>query len=135
MRLENDGINISLLGFPKIYWKLQWSIWITTLCKRDLNMKFFRSAFFCFRRDTKFYSHFTAWKVSRYEVFPGQYFPVFGLSTGKYRPEKTLYLDTFHAMFLYPLKTPGCLKYSRHTEIRGKIRIHFKYREMWNRKI
>ena len=26
----------------------------------------------------------TAWKVSKYEVFLGLYFPVFGLNTGKY---------------------------------------------------
>ena len=44
------------------------------------------------------YSHFlvphnsyTAWKVSRYGVFSGP-------NTGKYRPENTPYLDTFHAV-------------------------------------
>ena len=37
----------------------------------------------------------TAWKVSKYVVFSGPYFPV---NTGKYGPEKTLYLDTFHAV-------------------------------------
>ena len=26
------------------------------------------------------------------------YFPAFGLNTGKYGPEKTAYLDTFHAV-------------------------------------
>ena len=31
--------------------------------------------------------------------FSGQYFPVFGMNTGKYGPEKTLYLDTFHACY------------------------------------
>ena len=30
--------------------------------------------------------------------FSGPYFPVFGLNTGKYGPEKTPYLDTFHAV-------------------------------------
>ena len=34
---------------------------------------------------------FTAWKVSRHGVFSGP-------NTGKYRPEKTLYLDNFHAV-------------------------------------
>ena len=43
---------------------------------------------------------FTAWKVSQYGFFSGPYFPVFGLNIGKYRPEKTPYLDTFHAVFL-----------------------------------
>ena len=33
-------------------------------------------------------------KESKYGVFSGPYFPVFGLNTGKYGPEKTLYLDT-----------------------------------------
>ena len=55
----------------------------------------------------------TAWKVSKYGVFSDPYFPAFGLNTesiqylsvfsrnaGTYRPEKTPYLDTFHAVFL-----------------------------------
>ena len=33
----------------------------------------------------------TVWKMSKYGVFSGTYFPVFG-------PEKTPYLDTFHAV-------------------------------------
>ena len=41
---------------------------------------------------------FTAWKVSKYGVISGPYFPVFGLNTGKYGPEITLCLDTFHAV-------------------------------------
>ena len=47
----------------------------------------------------------TAWKVSKYGVFSGPYFPVFGLNTetyskwGKYGPEKFSYLDTFHAVW------------------------------------
>ena len=31
-------------------------------------------------------------------VFCGPFFPVFVLNTGKYGPEKTLYLDTFHVV-------------------------------------
>ena len=42
----------------------------------------------------------TAWKVSKYGFFSGPHFPVFGLNTGKYRPEKTLYLDIFQAVQL-----------------------------------
>ena len=38
----------------------------------------------------------TAWKVPKYGVFSGPYFPVFGLNTGKYEPENTSYLDTLH---------------------------------------
>ena len=40
-------------------------------------------------------------KAPNTEFFSGLYFPVFGLSTGKYRPEKTPYLDTFHAVQHY----------------------------------
>ena len=40
----------------------------------------------------------TAGKVSKYGVFSGPYFPVFGMNTGKYGPDKTPYLDTFHAV-------------------------------------
>ena len=40
----------------------------------------------------------TAWKVSKYGVFSGPYFPAFGLNTGKYGPEKTPYLDSFHTV-------------------------------------
>ena len=40
----------------------------------------------------------TVWKVSKYGVFSGAYFPVFSPNTGKYRIKKTPYLDTFHAV-------------------------------------
>ena len=33
-------------------------------------------------------------------VFSGPYFPVFGLNTGKYGPEKTPYLGTFHGVLI-----------------------------------
>ena len=36
--------------------------------------------------------------MSKCEVFSGSYFSVFGLITGKHRPEKTPYLDTLHAV-------------------------------------
>ena len=53
-------------------------------------------------------------EVSKYGVLSGPYFPVFGLKTercfislcvfspnaGKYRPEKTPYLKTFHGVGL-----------------------------------
>ena len=38
----------------------------------------------------------TAWKMSKYRVFSGPYFPVFNSNTGKYGPEKTPYLNTFN---------------------------------------
>ena len=42
-------------------------------------------------------SIFTAWKVSKYGVISGP-------NTGKYEPEITPYLDTFHAVFHYVLR-------------------------------
>ena len=36
----------------------------------------------------------TAWKVSKYGVISGPYFPVFGLNTGKYGLEITCILFT-----------------------------------------
>ena len=41
---------------------------------------------------------FTAREVPKYGAFSDPYFPVFGLNTEKYGPEKTPYLDTFHAV-------------------------------------
>ena len=40
----------------------------------------------------------TAWKVSKYGVFSGPYFPVFSPITGKYGLKKTSYLDAFHTV-------------------------------------
>ena len=48
----------------------------------------------------------TAWKVSKYGVFSGPYFPALGLkylsvvspNVGKYGPENTQYLDTFQTV-------------------------------------
>ena len=40
--------------------------------------------------------------MSKYRVISGPYFPVFSPNTGKYGPEITPYLDTFHAVI--PLK-------------------------------
>ena len=43
----------------------------------------------------------TAWKVSEYVGFSVPYFPVFSPNTGKYGPEKTQDLDTFHAVWFF----------------------------------
>ena len=50
----------------------------------------------------------TAWKVSKYGVISGRYFPAFGLNTGKYGPEITAYLDAFHAVFLSKNSLKNC---------------------------
>ena len=34
------------------------------------------------------------------EFFSGPFFPVFGLNTGKYGPEKNSVLDTFHGSLI-----------------------------------
>ena len=45
--------------------------------------------------------------MSQYGVISGPYFPVFSSNTRKYRPEITLYLETFHAVvYLEPSWTP-----------------------------
>ena len=64
------------------FWKLDKIIW-KTLCEMCPNTGFFLVCIFphsdWVRRDTKYLS-------------------VFSPNAGKYRPEKTLYLDTFHAV-------------------------------------
>ena len=60
------------------------------------------------------------WKLSKYRVIFGPYFPVFSPNKGKYGPEKTPYLDTFHAVWddkvlswkinLFPCKLLSLLK-------------------------
>ena len=41
---------------------------------------------------------YCVWKVSKYGVFSGPYFPVFSPNKGKNGQEKNPYLDTFHAV-------------------------------------
>ena len=50
------------------------------------------------QKDGKKDNYITSWKVSKYGVISGPYFPVLGLNTGKYGPEMTPYLDTFRAV-------------------------------------
>ena len=38
---------------------------------------------------------YTVWKVSKYGIFSGSYFPEYGKYGPKYGPEKTPYLDNF----------------------------------------
>ena len=55
----------------------------------------------------KFYFRLTAWKVSKYGVFPGP-------NAGKYGPEKTPYLGTFRAVNLTKNRTGTLLKTGLH---------------------
>ena len=47
--------------------------------------------------------------MSKYGVISGPYFPAFGLNTGKYGPEITPYLDTFHAVSSFAIAAHFCL--------------------------
>ena len=62
----------------------------------------------------------TALKVSKYRVFCGPYIPVLGLNSEKYGPEKTPYLETFHAVYsMFTVWTFHC-KENKHDEYRGE---------------
>ena len=50
--------------------------------------------------DIFLYSDLTRRFTFKYGVISGPCFPVFGLNTGKYGPEITRYLDTFHAVLI-----------------------------------
>ena len=70
-------------------------------------------------------------EVSKYGVFSGLYFPTFGLNTegyfvsfhiqyecGKYGPEKTPYLDNFHAVLLRRFLTLfNCFGFSNYNDL------------------
>ena len=51
--------------------------------------------------------------MSKYGVFSGPYFPVFSPNTGKYRPEKIPYLDTFHAVLYFEKLSIKKIGYSK----------------------
>ena len=55
----------------------------------------------------------TARKLSKYGVLSGPYFPVLGLNTGKCGPEKTPYLDTFHAVGSFHSKSSSSVSSSK----------------------
>ena len=54
----------------------------------------------CFRKNMKNPPAITSHCAKNVQIrsFFGPYFPVFGLNMGKYGPDKTPYLDTFHAV-------------------------------------
>ena len=52
------------------------------------------------RLSDRHFNTFFPEKVSKDGVFSGPYFPVFSLNARKYGPEKTPYLDTFHAVLM-----------------------------------
>ena len=64
-----------------------------------LNLSIFQNSWM-----THFPQYGTAWKVSKYGIFAGPYFPAFG-------PEITPYLDTFHTVWLKVTKRIYCVSY------------------------
>ena len=72
---------------------------------------------------------YTAWKLSNYGVFFGLYFLVFGLSTEKYGPEKTPYLDTFHEVVSILCKVYGTISISWFSK---KLSENVKLRNVWS---
>ena len=71
----------------------------------------------------------TAQKVSKYRVFSGPYFPVFGLNTGKYGPEKTPYLDSFYAV--YHISVPRNDQYFQGLKILNSVKHNIEVLIFW----
>ena len=61
--------------------------------------------------------------MTKYGVFSGSYFPVFGLNTGKRGPKKILYLDTFHAVNVKCGAVMRRQKNLRFTTFDGKVKV------------
>ena len=103
-----------------------------------------------FRNESRFCccfpKSFTAWKVSKYGVISGSYFPVFGLNKSPYSvriqenmDKITLYLDTFHAVISFlkllayrhmtiPRKTPSTRSLFNYVNfIKTRVRTIFLY--------
>ena len=76
---QYDGEHWSLMCLSNF------SVW------EDKYAKYIDSWFTLWPNDGSNEIRYTAWKVSKYGVFSGPYFPAFG-------PEKTPYLETFHAV-------------------------------------
>ena len=85
-----------------------------------------------------FISSITAWKVPKYRVFLvriimysdwiRRLISVFSPNTGKYGPEKTPYLDTFHAVYVLEILNSARFWISEfvHFRIPSKFRAHYK---------
>ena len=57
------------------------------------------------------YFPYSDW-IRRFTDFSGPYFPAFSPNTGKYGPEKTLYLNTFHTVSILTHYIPVLLIYT-----------------------
>ena len=105
-RLNTEIYGVSC-GFNHIYWKNPYwktwflgSKWCTVSYVHEYLVNQFRATgLFVYSvktKKTRFFDVFrgsrkrpVAWKVSKYGIVSGPYFPVFGLNTGKYGPEIT----------------------------------------------
>ena len=70
---------------------------------------------------------YTVWKVSKYGVISGPYFPVFGVDTGKYGPKISSYLDTFHARYGISFPSKNTLNYAK--IMNSKNFPHFSFQQ------
>ena len=109
VKAENSNISIDLKNIyeqGKYFWlkkiwkkknrlkKLVIKFWLLSY---KSTIQFCGSCYFCCGDFS-----ITVWKVSKYRVLSGPYFPALGLNTEiyleNYGPEKTPYLDTFHTV-------------------------------------
>ena len=60
--------------------------------------------------------------MSKYGVFSGSYFTAFRLNTGKYGPEKTPHLNTFHAVTTKPIGNDMKIKRGELTNILLRVK-------------
>ena len=75
---------------------------------------------------------FTVRNVSKYGVFSGLYHPVFISSAGKYGPEKTPYLDTFHAVILSIIISLNLI-FKKGCCLLHKIDVEYTFSFLYNR--
>ena len=90
-RLQHGCLSLNVtkvLRAAKVLEHLRWLF----LEAEEENMNVIKSVH-CTRKTSFLCNEYTAWKMSKYRVFSGPYFPVFG-------PEKTPYLDIFHPVIL-----------------------------------
>ena len=74
--------------------------------------------------------------MSKYGVISGPYFPVFSSNTGKYWPEITPYLDTFHAviaLICFSVMLFNCYDH----KVFSETRVFFKTMDLrnWSQRI
>ena len=74
--------------------------WIYSLCLYGMQPTYYITFIlsFCNWQYIIIFVCITVWKVSEYGDISGPYFSVIRLNTGKYIPEITPYLETFHAL-------------------------------------